>query len=284
MTDPYRALPSSSTGITEAQTILNAGMAIAAGNVIKNPNPKSDDFVIIPEAHKVEYIAREALPRRKQGITVLHDAESFIAFFNRHKDGARSIYAALNPLGFIGLLNEHSDESAAWRDFGCRYTPVHSPEWKEWIEHSGKKFESNDQFAVWLEDNLADVTDPPNSSLLEIALNFRVNQAASFSNAVRLSDGDTQFSFTNTVEGSSTNGQGGQVKIPEIITIDMPVFEGANSPKYELKAKFRYRLSGGRLNIWFELVRPHKVVEAAFKAMVDQIQTATKETVLFGTP
>ncbi len=271
---------------TEAKTILDAGRALNFGRPVENPNPESRAFAIVPADCKLEYLERTELPPRKRGIIKLDDAGSFIRYFNTNGDGEKNVYASLAPAAFVGILNDHNPsptDPANWRDFGCKYALEHSNEWKVWTGRNKQPFDGNEAFAYWLEDNLADVKEPDNGKLLEIAVNFRVHSNASFQNQVRLNDGNTEFAYTNAVEGSST-AAGGKVKIPERIVIEVPVFQGRNAKLYKVEARFRFRLNGGALKISYELVRPHKVVEQAFNDMVDLIEAETKQPVLYGTP
>jgi uncharacterized protein YfdQ (DUF2303 family) len=271
-------------GIPNAHVVLEAGKVIGAAKVHKNPNPESKDFVIVPDGCKIEYVEREALPIRRKGIVHLEDLNSFIAYFNTTKgDGAKAIYGSVEPLQFTGLLNENMPDQIAWRDHGCKYVPKLSREWLTWTQSNKQVFQGNEAFAIWLEDNLIDVIDPDNGRLLEIALNFRVNSNAAFSNPVRLPNGEVEFNYTNQIEGSS-QVNGGKAKIPELFTIQIPVFQGREAQMYKVEARFRYRLVGPKLNIHFELVRHHKVLEQAFNDMVDQIEEDAGVKVLYGSP
>ena len=79
--------------------------------------------------------------------------------------------------------------------------------------------------------------------------------------AVRLQDGNVRLDYTADVSGST--GRSGEIVVPEMIKIGIPVHDGLGAPKYAFDARFRYRLNGGALTIWYELVRPKKVVDAA---------------------
>lgn len=276
----------------------NTASAIMAGTLLgdfkQNPDANSDiaAVVLVPAGMEVKEIERPAYPFRLQGFAKLDDVSSFIEYFKKYaRPGFTNIYGRADPAAFTAIFNDHiaakdADDCnpANWRDFGCIYTPKFSKEFSTWNGKNGHKFDGNEDFAVWLEDNLADVIEPSNGSLLELALNFKVNSNASFSNPIRLQNGNTEFNFTNAVEGSSQISGKGKVLIPEIIKIMIPVFQGRNAPNYEFQARFRYRLNGARLNIWYELIRPHKVLETAFNDMVDAIEDGTEQTILYGSP
>lgn len=43
-------------------------------------------------------------------------------------------------------------------------------------------------------------------------------------------------------------------------------------------------MDGGKLAIWYELIRPHKVIEAAFRDTLETVINGTGITPLLGTP
>jgi uncharacterized protein YfdQ (DUF2303 family) len=274
---------------TDTASAIEAGALI--GDIKINPNKESDldAFVVLPAGAELKPLDRPASPFRRKGIVALDSADSFIEYFHRHKiDLSTNIYGRLEPARFTALFNDHRlDDNeqrrsiAGWRDFGCAYAPKFSREYNVWYSQNAKKFEGNEEFAIWLEDNLCDVVSPTSGHLLELALNFRVNSNAAFSNPVNLTDGSTEFQFTHVVENQSA-GRSGKLAIPSEISIAIPVFEGRDASVYQFDARFRYRVSGNRLSIWYELIRPHKVVETAFFDMIDKIESATSQKILYG--
>lgn len=246
-------------------------------------------FLVLRDADGAERIhtLKDRLedPKRKSGTVKLNDPESFIGYYKVHGNGA-PVYATLKPARFLAVLNEHTATAAGWRDHRADFVVAHSPEWEVWTKHNGKgaAFGNNEAFALFLEDNAPDIVKPDAAQMLSIALNFRVKADVSFSLAQRLEDGNVELGFSNVVAGSATGQGGGKVKIPEQFTIEVPVFAGLEAKKYPVDARFRYRLSEGRLTLWYELVRPHKVVEQAFKDIWAQIQKETKAPILHGTP
>jgi len=72
------------------------------------------------------------------------------------------------------------------------------------------------------------------------------------------------------------------MKIPERFFIGIPVFE--NCSPYKIECKLRYRLKDGGLTMWFDLVRDHKVLEAAFLDIWTEIAAGTQTTIWRGIP
>lgn len=246
-------------------------------------------FVILRNEYGAETVQHlnETLsaPHRKTGTVRLKDAESFIAHYGIHGNGA-PVYATLTPARFVAVLNDHTAEAAGHRDHRAEFMVSHSREWDAWTKHngSGAAFNSNESFALFLEDNAPDIIHPDPATMLAIALNFRVKADVAFHNVQRLEDGNIDFGYQNTVNATAQNAAGNRIKIPEQFKIRVPVFDGMNAKKYDVDARFRYRLREGKLTLWYELVRPHKVVEAAFKDVWEQIVKATKAPILHGTP
>jgi uncharacterized protein YfdQ (DUF2303 family) len=245
-------------------------------------------FVILRKGdlESVEFL-KERLedPKRKSGTVKLNDAKSFILYYGTHGNGA-PVYATMQPARFLAVLNEHTKEAAGWRDHRADFTVAHSKEWTTWTAHngSGVAFNSNEAFALFLEDNAPDIVKPEAATMLAIALNFRVNADVNFSVAQRLQDGNVELGYRNMVSAEAKSEAGGKLKIPEQFTIELPVFTGIDAKRYKVEARFRYRLREGKLTLWYELVRPHKVVEQAFKDLWTDIEKATKAPILHGTP
>lgn len=247
-------------------------------------------FIILRNADGAEYIAmlpdsdEPSNPHRKTGTVKLNDAPSFIAYYKMH-GSLQPIYATLKPAQFVAVLNDHTADAAGHRDFRAEFKVGHSTEWGAWMARSGadKAFGNTTEFALFLEDNAPDIIEPSAGEMLEIALNFRVNSDVSFSAAQRLQDGHIDFAYANLVTAEVT-GKGGKIRIPETFTIEIPVWDGVNAEKYKIDARFRYRQRDGKLTIWYELIRPHKVMEQAFKNLWAQIQSETAATILHGTP
>lgn len=288
MIEPVIKQTASATSVKEASEL---GRLIAAKSLAIQRGQYLDasPFVILrTEAgnEKVEWLDKVAeQPHRKTGSVKLNDAESFIAYYALHSEGA-PVYATLQPAQFVAVLNDHTKTEAGYRDHRSIFKVAHSPEWESWTKHngSGAAFNSNESFALFLEENALDIVKPDAAQMLQIALNFRVNADVRFSTSQRLQDGNVELAFANVVNASAGSTAGGKLKIPETFTIEIPVFAGLNAKKYKVEARFRYRLREGSLSLWYELIHSRKAMEQAFKDIWAQIEKATKATILHGTP
>ena len=277
-----------STAVAEAAE-LGRRLAVAEAKPQVPPIKDGAPYIVLRDAdgkERVEWLEETVLPPyRKTGTVKLNDAESFIAYYGTHGNGA-PVYATLQPARFLAVLNDHTKDAAGWQDYRADFTVKHSKEYEVWTKHNGKgaAFGSNEAFAIFLEENAPDIVKPDPTTMLAIALNFRVNSDVAFSVAQRLEDGHIDFGYRNVVNATATSQTGGKLKIPEQFVIEVPVWDGLTAKKYRIEARFRYRLNDGKLALWYELVRPHKVVELAFKDLWEQIVKATKAPILHGTP
>ena len=231
------------------------------------------------ELHSLESLG--AKPMRKKGIITVRDTTSFLLYFKIHQLGS-AIYGSYKPPKFTAVFNDHQRDDAGWGDHRMVYDCPHSPEWATWIGSDGRQMPQVN-FAEFLEDNLPDViasneSEPTGAQMLEVAQSFTAKSDVNFSSAVRLQNGTVQFTYEETTEAKSR----GDFKVPEKFFIGIAVFE--QGPKYRMEARLRYRINGGKLMVWYDILRPHKILEDAVKNIWDEIQTGTTVQIIHGTP
>ncbi|MDR5815835.1 YfdQ family protein [Caballeronia sp. LZ033] len=273
-------------GEQDVAAILSAGTALAGPQ--KSPLPDGKPFVIVPEGFKTQTLEDVfANPARAAGTVKLRDAASFIEYFNRQKRPESLIYASLDPARILGVIDDHLayDEALAgddkakganWRAYRVEFPVPASREWKTWTSKDRQPM-GQLELAELIEDNLPDITSPDGSTMLSIALNFEASKEGNFVSAARLQDGSTNFVWKEDV-----NATGNKIAMPSQIRLSIPVFE--NGAPYSIDARIKYRIKDGVLKIWYELIRPHKVLEAAFRAVWAQIEEQTAKKILLGTP
>lgn len=235
-------------------------------------------IVIVPNHYKVANLeGLLAAPMRKRGTTTLRDAGSFVTMVNDHKDDSTRLFYVDSPApGFTAVFNDHGNQPG-WGDHRARYEPIFSQEWKAWIGVDAKKM-SQVEMAQFIENNLDDVVEPVGAELLEICRTLEAKKQVNFASSIRLSDGSHQFTYEEDVQGSA---QKGQLKVPEIFVIGVPVF--INGEKWKVQVRLRFRIDGGKLSMWLEVVRPHKTLEAAVKDILKQVSDGTGLMPLHGT-
>lgn len=171
--------------------------------------------------------------------------------------------------------------NAGWADFTAGYNCPLSREWKRWNLHSQHAAESNakkgmrqEEFMQFLEDNLPDISRPEAAVLLAAVRSFEAKKDVKFKSSQRAENGDIVFAYSE-----ETSQAEGKVSLPEAFELTIPVFEGGNN--YVIEARLRFRIKDGGLALWYELVRPHKVLEHAFNTVRAQIAEALPDVPLY---
>lgn len=255
---------------------------IRAGQQIGDPKTLGEGsvpFAVVPNDCIVKGLEHLLpLPRRAKAAVAAHTAATFDAYFNRFKTPASVIFADRDAFALVGVLDYHAPDQAAFREHHVTYTAPKSKEWTTWRGASGKKMPQAD-FAQFIEDNVIDIHSPPGADVLEVARGLQAKKSVDFVSAIRLSDGSQQFSYSETIDGSTAKGS---LKVPEEFTLGIPVFFGGDA--YDVRARLRYRIAESKLHLWFDLYRPEYIEQDAFNRVVEASQVATETPIWMGKP
>lgn len=262
---------------TDIQAAIEAGKAIAAQEpLIVRDTP----FVLVPDGMRLENLGHlNPAPRRITAKVITDTPDAFIDYFNHFADDASAIFIERKSGRCEGILDYHGPNSPAWGDHRVIFTPTKTPEANAWLENTGHRM-SQEEFALFLEANAEDISNPPAAEMLEIATTLKVKTKVTFASAKRLQDGQTQFQYVEEQEGRA--GHKGQLTIPETFTVGVRIFEGGYA--YALQARFRYRI-GGNPVFWYDLIRHNRVIDAAVANITDKIRDGAKcHLTIWGTP
>ena len=254
------------------------GLATSVGEA-KRFLPGGDPYAVISDGFHVEDLSRYlGVPSRARGTVALYDLASFVAYVNTRKQPQSAVYGFCNAsqgVGYCAVLNDTDEaDSPDWRDWRATYNPPTATEWQTWIQSNGKRVSQQD-FAEFIEQNAPDIvqqmqSDPDAARMLEVATTLQATSTASFGAAIRLSNGASQFKYHEDITATAGNGS---FEVPERFAIGIPVFQ--NGPAYCIQARLRFRLNSGKLQFWYDLVRPHKIIEAAAADLTDHIRKET---------
>lgn len=180
----------------------------------------------------------------------------------------------------------------------ARYSVPLSDEWKAWHENNAASL-TMANFARFLEDHIIDVlpagavnlseeqrrfvetlggtkrvADP--AKLMELATGMQVFEEGEVTQATKLQSGEGKI----IVENRHTDGQGGELTIPSLFVIAIPVFRGGDP--YAIVVRLRYRKTAQGILFFYELWRDDRVFDHAFDEMVAQIEAETSLSVFRG--
>lgn len=221
-----------------------------------------------------------SFPELKVGVVTVRDVDSFAEYWHKHSDEASEIFADREARTVTAVLDAHTGASARWQrhrlTLGLRYSEA----FKAWQANDGKAMDQ-ETFAEFLEDNRADIHEPPAADMLEIATSLQASTKAEFQSGIVLSNGQRKLSWVESTTAQA--GQRGDLVIPTEIRLAVQVFDGARVADL-LTARFRYRINSGKLSLHYKLDRPADVIKSAFEGVVTDVSAGCSTTVLRGTP
>ena len=225
-------------------------------------------------------------PRRKQGTVTVDNVASFAQYYGKHSDEDSEVFADLASTSVTAVLDAHCGTGAAWPVRWQEHRLVLqldvTPEWRDWSAANGH-MRPQTAFAEFVEDHIGDINPEgpcTGSDLLEMAQQFHATNKVQFASASRLSSGETQFQFAETIEAKA--GQRGQITIPGAFELAIRVFEDLDP--YKVKARFRYRIDGGQLTLGYRLNDPERIVRDAVDLVIAKAQEACNVTIMLGRP
>lgn len=273
--------------LPERENLMNV---LAIGGALSEPVNRDDSVPFITtvsssgatsQVSLEQFLLRPAVVRASVAV---NDVDSFNAYVNKYRRSENDrliIFADVTETGasFLAVLDYIHDGScmADRGDHRVSYTCKPTPEWARWTAFNKKQMSQLD-FAQFVEDNAPDFVDPSSAEMQEIALTLEAKTDGEFSSAARLQNGSFRLRYNETVTAKA--GENGNVDIPSTFTIGIAPFVGF--APWKIEARLRYRINGGKLLFWYELVRTHKVIELAAKEVIDKITTATAVTPLLG--
>lgn len=248
--------------MTETQVAADlATIGMGVRNIDDTP------LVIVPKGYVVHDLEKMLnAPTRKRGTITYAALDSFTGAVRRESNAPFSRLFVntsdkTKPPRFICVFNDNGADRdlPCWRDHRAVYQPAFSPEWVTWTAKNGVRMNQL-EFATFIEDNLPDIVAPESARVLEIAQTFVAKKKVDFSSSIRLPNGQVQLVYQETIDATAGKGH---MQIPEEFQLGFPVFERGQG--YSVTARLRYMTDGGRLALWFDLLRPHKIVEDAVR-------------------
>jgi len=103
-----------------------------------------------------------------------------------------------------------------------------------------------------------------------LAATLNATSNAQFEQATNLHNGQVQLSFREEVKG--TFGGAEKKTVPREFKIQIAVYDG--QPAIVIVARIRYRITGGKLSIWYDLLHTDRRKREAFELVTDQIAKA----------
>ena len=264
--------------VNQARNALDAGRdaATLANPVISHQDGRS--HVLIPDGYQIQDVTDpHHLPSHiKQQVTV-DDRSSLSAYANRFRD-ERSILIADYDAGCISArLDWHHDNQNDLKTQHAAHLVTlklrDSEEYKRWSGMENK-LHTQQEFAYFIEENVADVVEPDSSTLLEICRELEATQGASFKSGTRLDNGDRAFIYENETHVKN------EMVVPTEIKLAIPLYQGEEPTT--ITAKFRFRVKPDALYLGFNWHRVEYQRQAKFSELATVAAEETGLPLYFG--
>lgn len=227
-----------------------------------------------------ELEALQAHPNRKTGKRTVSDVDSLVGYLAKHGLPQTELWGNPDPSTICAVINAHETADApdngrpGWGDHAVTLDLKASKDWTEWVKHDGRLMGQAD-FAEFIEDHLPNFVTPSGADMLELAQTFQATTRVDFDSSQRLKSGETQVTYKE--DTNATAGKKGSIAIPDTFTIGLQVYERGDA--YKVDARFRYRLTGGQLQLGYRLTRPRDVLLTAFDEVVAKVTEETGRAV-----
>lgn len=267
---------------TEAMAAAKLGAALAEPRMVDNI-----PVAVVPKGWHVESLCDHLQrPPRMEVRRDLHTPQALIDYyanFGTPKTVAPMLIVnrADDLIGAsLQIICDYGQQHApAWGDHIATVRLRPTPEWQFWTDNNKRKFAQHD-FAELLEDNLPDIAEPDGATMLEICRNIEGSKNGYYRSAYRTKDGTFTIAYSDETSATTRDAANQEIAIPDTFWIQVEPWQGCDL--YKVECRLRLRLKDGRLSLWYELVRPHKVLEDAFAKITAEVAAATGLTPIAG--
>jgi len=241
-------------------------------------------FAILPNDCKVEDLEKLLPnPLRKRANVKFQEVASFSRYIQDHKTDDTAIFCETSERGgkFKAIIDYHGHgaDEPQWCEHIAVYDCPTSVEWNRWTLLNGKSI-GQAEFAEFLEMCVGDIREPVGAEVLEIVTSLNAKISVDFASAVRLDNGNVQFTYEERTDTKA--GRNGTMEVPPKFQLGIPVFRGG--PKYAVDVLLRYRIQEKKLVFSYAMVNPHKIIEDACNELVQIVREATKVEPYHGWP
>lgn len=261
--------------------------ALSAGAAIPDirTSPGIRPHWMRPEGYEVVSASDELLqePWRLKQIVTVFDPKSFTDYFTDYCNLDSRVFVDSQAPTIVGVLDYHrqpagdaKEPAPDWGQHRLIYKFRPTKEWTTWTA-SDRKPVKQVEFARFVEENLVDIFSPAHADMLQISRAMEAKKNVNFSSGVRLQNGEVQLTYQEEIRGTAASGT---IEIPEFFTIKIAPFEG--SDLYTVDCRFRYQIIENSLQLRYEMVRPHKIIEHAVTAVAEKIRQGLTNPITYG--
>jgi len=245
-------------------------------------NTAGREFLIMPptffhkdvsEPHQVDSLLPEFI---RQSVT-LFTADSFIDYLEKFQTNDTLLFGDSERHLITACIDYHSPGEPSRLSHAAMLQLRPAEEWKLWTGISGKMMPQH-AFAVFLEENAADISYPEGAAIIEAVRDIQAHREMKCARAVRTNSGTERFLYSDETKATSRDG----VEIPTSFELSIPIYFGGHPHAVKAFLRWEFKSDEGKLNLGIALHRAEHVRQAAFRKIMETVEEETKLTLLFG--
>lgn len=279
-----KAVPGAIPGDLMASAADLAAILALGGNVLVSEpiiEPSGDTLIFVGkdlQSHVIPAL-NPVLPEFVDARETFVEPDSFVEYIKTFKSSRSVAIASLQSNSIRAVLDYHGPARMDARDTAtpgtCRHVVTLAcpwdPDYLRWRSIFNKDVPQT-ALMEFLEDMIHTIHAPLAGDLLDAVGNVELDRASKFKSARNLRNGTVQFIFAESEEPLV-------VRLPEIITIVTPVFQGGNPQAIDVR--LRYGLDRGALAFKLVLTGAEKLERDAFRSIGERVRTDTATPVFY---
>lgn len=230
-------------------------------------------FMALPEGYSVHSLEDfQTAPNKIVAAPKFRDVASLSAYLARFEREESVALSRLAENEIRVVIDHHVDSgTAAWAKHTATFKACFTPEYQAWREIDRKPI-GQVTALEFLEERAIDVVEPGAADIMDIIMNFDALKRVTFRQSTRLHDGQRQFLY------HEENEVKGQINLPEMIALRLPVYEGMEPDV--IKVRIRYRIDDGKLTFAFLIDQRPALEMTAFERCEDALKVARRDLLI----
>lgn len=200
-------------------------------------------------------------------LRTLPDLQSYIEK-QRDTDPCNNVvvFADRDDLMFTAYLDYHRlGNDPRWLNHKAIVKRNLSHQFQAWKGQDGKRM-AQETFAEFLDENVNDILSPSGADVVRFASTLEAHRTETFKSSVNIANGEVKFVWQNESKGDE------QVQFPTEMTLNIPIWSGGQN--IAIPVKLFYRVSEGKLVLWYKLRMIERIVDKIFSEEVEAMSTA----------
>jgi len=248
------------SGESDFRVALEFGALHATNPVVRVDPDARNAFAVLPDgftAQSLEHL--QDAPNLITADRSFRDIKSLGEYLGRFEKADSIAFADWRAKLIRVNIDYHSSRSPSHNRHAATFRAEHSTDWSKWRRVHDKPM-NQIEFGRFLEERAHNITKPDPASMVDLAMNFEVHRSVKFKSSIRLSNGLRQLHYLEEDEAK------GLITVPDKIEILVPVFDGMEPDR--IIARFRYRISDGRLALFVSFDNLDDIERTAFDRCV----------------